>query len=198
LQAGEIQLTARRVEVGELASETVAAMRAMAEQREVALAVEPQTGRGPGLTLAARGDAEQIRRVLLNLLDNAITHSPPGATVKVTTRGQEDRVELEVADEGSGIAAADREHVFEAFFRGGDDASRSRDGAGLGLSIARAIVQAHGGEIWLARSDTGTRVCFSLPADPSAPPAAADAGVESEAAPAELSLRSPTSSGPAG
>jgi signal transduction histidine kinase len=187
LEAGEIVRSARRVEIGELASETVAAMRAAAERRGVTVRAEPEAGRGPGLALAARGDPEQIRRVLLNLLDNAIAHTPPGGSVAVVTASTDGLVEVEVADEGTGIAPEDREHVFEAFFRGGDDASRSRDGTGLGLSIARAIVHAHGGEIWLAPARAGTRVCFSIPAAPV------------EAAPArELSLRSQTSSAPAG
>jgi signal transduction histidine kinase len=187
LQAGEIQLSARRVEVGELVSETVAAMRVAADQRAVRLTAEPVTGQATGQALAARGDAEQIRRVLLNLLDNAITHTPDGGSVTVSTIRRGQFVEVEIADEGSGIAPKDREHVFEAFFRGGEDASRSRDGAGLGLSIARAIVHAHRGEIWLAPAETGTRVCFSLPAE-------AEQAVHSH----DLSLQSLTSSARAG
>ncbi len=185
LEAGEITLSARRVEVGELASETVAAMRAAAAQRGVVVHAEPLAGRAPGEALAARGDPEQIRRVLLNLLDNAIAHTPAGGSVAVSATGGDGMVEVEVADDGTGIADGEREQVFEAFFRGGDDASRSRDGAGLGLSIARAIVHAHGGQIWLGPADRGTRVCFSLPAD-------------SPAGSVGVSPRLPTSSVPAG
>jgi signal transduction histidine kinase len=65
-----------------------------------------------------------------------------------------------VVDEGDGIAAAERGRVFEAFYRG--DAARSGDGAGLGLAISRAIVEAHGGRIWLEPDDPGTRVRFTL------------------------------------
>jgi signal transduction histidine kinase len=73
-------------------------------------------------------------------------------------------IELEVEDGGAGIPAEERELIFDAFYRGGVDASRSTDGAGLGLAVARAIVDAHGGEIWLAAGEaTGTRVCFSVP-----------------------------------
>jgi two-component system sensor histidine kinase SenX3 len=185
LEAGEIVLSARRVEVGELASETVAAMGVQADERGVALSSQPPAGRALGESLAARGDPEQIRRVLLNLLDNAIAHTPPGGTVAVSVTTSDGWVEVQVADDGTGIADAEREHVFEAFYRAGDDASRSRGGAGLGLSIARAIVQAHGGRIWFAPAGRGTRVRFSLPADPSA-------GRE------KISPRLPTSSVPAG
>ena len=69
-----------------------------------------------------------------------------------------------MADTGRGIAEADREHVFEPFFRGGSEAARGTDGAGLGLAIARAIVETHGGRIWLPGSEEGTRIRFSLPA----------------------------------
>jgi signal transduction histidine kinase len=75
-----------------------------------------------------------------------------------------DRIEIEVADTGDGIAEPDRDQVFDAFYRGGADASRTNGGAGLGLAVSRAIVEAHGGQIWLPDSSAGTRVRFSLPA----------------------------------
>jgi signal transduction histidine kinase len=191
LQAGEIQLNIGRVELGELAYETTASMRTAAEERGVTVRAEPAAGRTPGENLAALGDREQLRRVLLNLLQNAISHTPPGGTAVVRVIGCDGHVEAEVADEGTGIAAGDQEHVFEAFFRGGRDAARTRDGAGLGMAIARAIVHAHGGQIWLGQADRGTRVRFSLPADRRRAPRGA------RAAP-ELNLRLPTSSGRAG
>jgi signal transduction histidine kinase len=173
-QTGEITLQRSPVEIGELVSETVAAMHAAAAQREVTLHAEPPTGHGPGTRLAARADPEQIRRVLLNLLDNAINHTPPGGEVMVRTTHTDTKVEVQVADEGIGIAREDREHVFEAFYRGGEHTSRSDNGTGLGLAIAHAIINAHHGEIWLAPAHTGTRVCFTLPAlaqlaEPTAP-----------------------------
>jgi signal transduction histidine kinase len=163
-QAGEINLETRPVEIGDLVSETVAAMQPAAHERGVALhAVAPATP-APGLTLAARADADQLRRVLMNLLDNAIRHTPGGGEVTVRARRRGRTVEVEVADTGTGIPAADRRHAFDAFFRGGEHTSRSDAGAGLGLAIAQAIIQAHEGEIWLAPSQRGTRVCFTLPA----------------------------------
>jgi signal transduction histidine kinase len=74
-----------------------------------------------------------------------------------------DAVEIEVADTGSGISADDRDRIFEPFFRGGEQAARPADGAGLGLAISRAIVEAHGGRIWLEDAPAGTRVRFSIP-----------------------------------
>jgi len=82
----------------------------------------------------------------------------------VRAESTDDGVEVEIADTGDGIAPAERERVFEPFFRGGAETARTRSGAGLGLAISRAIVEAHGGRIWLAESTTGTRVRFLLPA----------------------------------
>jgi signal transduction histidine kinase len=163
-QAEEISLARSPVEIGELVSETVTAMLCAAEQRGVTLHAEPPTGHAPGTRLTTRADPEQIQRVLLNLLENAIRHTPPGGDVTVSTTSTETKIEVEVADEGIGIAREDREHVFEAFYRGGEHAARSDNGAGLGLAIARAIINAHHGEIWLAPAQQGTRVCFTLPA----------------------------------
>jgi signal transduction histidine kinase len=163
-QAGEIVVDSQPVEIGELVSETVAAMHAAGEERRVKLEAEPLAGQGPGPALVARADPEKIRRVLFNLLDNAIRHTPAGGNVIAHTSRRDGKIEVEVADEGTGVADEDREHVFEAFYRGGEHVARSGDGSGLGLAIARAIVDAHGGEIWLAPAPRGTRVCFSLPA----------------------------------
>jgi signal transduction histidine kinase len=109
----------------------------------------------------ARGAPEQIQRVLFNLIQNAIRHTPADGSVTVRAVRALEGVQIEVADTGTGIAAPDRERVFEAFFQGG---ARSNGSAGLGLAISRAIVEAHGGRIWLEPSAAGTSVRFTLPA----------------------------------
>jgi signal transduction histidine kinase len=163
-QAGEIRLTRRPTEIGELTSETVGAMRTAAEERGVSLSVEPAAGRAPGQPLVAEADAAQVRRVIFNLLENAIRHSPAGGNVIACVARVDGAIEVQVLDEGPGIAASESERVFEPFYRGGEDSSRTSAGTGLGLAIARAIVEAHGGRIWLATSRAGARVHFSLPA----------------------------------
>ena len=101
--------------------------------------------------------------MLFNLIQNAIRHTPPDGSVVVRAEPGDGVVEIEVADDGEGIAASDRDRVFDAFVQGASRASRSDGSAGLGLAIARAIVEANGGRIWLEDARVGTRVRFSLP-----------------------------------
>jgi signal transduction histidine kinase len=155
IEAGEISWSIRQVELGPLIDETVAAMRAQADARGVRVAAELPAG---GLVAAA--DAEKVQRVLFNLIQNAIRHTPADGSVTVRARAHGSDVEVEVDDEGEGIAATDAGRVFDAFYRG--DASRGEEGAGLGLAIAKAIVEAHGGRIWLEPGAPGTRVLFTL------------------------------------
>jgi signal transduction histidine kinase len=157
IEAGDISWTMRRVELGDLIGDTVAAFRTSAEERGVRLSAEL-----PGGEVVAEADAEKVQRVLYNLIQNAIRHTPADGSVTVRATGGPGEVEVEVADSGEGIPAAQSERVFDAFYRG--DSARDGDGAGLGLAISRAIVEAHGGRIWLEDADPGTRVRFTLPA----------------------------------
>lgn len=155
IEAGEISWTMRRVELSELIEETVAAMRVQADARGVRVTAElPRAG------LVASADPEKVQRVLFNLIQNAIRHTPADGSVTVRARPRGKEVEVEVDDEGRGISDADAAYVFEAFYRG--DEARSEEGAGLGLAIAKAIVEAHGGRIWLEPGAPGGRVHFTL------------------------------------
>jgi signal transduction histidine kinase len=160
LEAGDIRWEMERVRLDQLVGETVGAMRVQADLKGVAVVSDVAA------TTPARANPEKVQRVLFNLIQNAIRHTPADGSVVVRAEDNGDGVEVEVADSGDGIAAAERERVFEPFYRGGPDAARTSDGAGLGLAISRAIVEAHGGRIWLPDSATGTRVRFSLPAVP--------------------------------
>jgi signal transduction histidine kinase len=158
LEAGDVRWSVELVRLHELLEETVDAMRPQAEAGGVAVHAEVADG------VAARANPEQLQRVLFNLIQNAIRHTPADGSVTVRAHPIGAGVHIEVADTGSGIARADRERVFEPFVQGADRAARSDGAAGLGLAIARAIVEAHGGRIWLADADHGTSVRFSLPA----------------------------------
>ena len=143
--------------LGELVGETVAAMRVQADAKGVAVVTEM-----PDALLPARANPEKLQRVLFNLIQNAIRHTPADGSVVVRAEPVAGRIEIEIADTGEGIAPDQRPHVFTAFYRGAN-ASRTGSGAGLGLAVSRAIVEAHGGRIWLVDATVGTRVRFSLP-----------------------------------
>jgi signal transduction histidine kinase len=155
IEAGDISWTMRQVELRDLIGDTVAAMREPAKRRGVTIAAELPPGE-----VIAQANAEKLQRVLFNLIQNAIRHTPADGSVTVRARSAGRGVEVEVADSGEGVLAGDSERVFEAFYRG--DAARGEDGAGLGLAISRAIVEAHGGKIWLEDGSPGTRVHFTL------------------------------------
>ena len=156
LEAGDLEWSIRQIELCELVKETVAAMGVEADAKGVLIAAELAY-----LPRPARGDPEKLQRVLFNLIRNAIHHTPPDGSVTVRAEDAGEWIEVEVADTGDGIAAEERDQVFEPFVRG--ETSRSHGGAGLGMAISRAIVEAHGGRIWLADSQVGTRVRFVIP-----------------------------------
>lgn len=120
--------------------------------------------------LAADGDPERVHQVVANLLENAVRHSPHGGSVHVRARRSADSVTIEVLDEGPGIAAGDVDRVFERFYRADSARAASDGGAGLGLAIARWIVDLHGGEIHPEpREPHGCRMVVTLPGAPSIP-----------------------------
>ena len=111
----------------------------------------------------ARFAPEKIERVLLNLLTNALRHTPTDGSVAVVVDRGDHEVCVRVEDTGEGVDEEGVERMFERFWRG--DRARSTPGAGLGLAIARGLVEAHGGRIWAERrSGGGTSVSFTLPA----------------------------------
>ncbi|HET8752395.1 MAG TPA: GAF domain-containing protein [Gaiellaceae bacterium] len=129
----------------------------------------------PDEPLAARADPEKLRQVCSILVDNALRYSPEGGTVTVGAARRQDTVEVSIADEGLGIPQADQEQIFRKFYRGSDAELRAgAGGTGLGLFIARGLVTAMGGRIWVSsREGEGSRFAFELPAAVAAPSATA-------------------------
>jgi heavy metal sensor kinase len=140
------------VDVSTLIEDVVDALRPLAETRNLTLECAAE----PGLT--ARGDSDGLIRVFLNLVENAIKFTEHGG-IKVSAGAREDAVVVDVVDTGVGIAADDLDAIFERFYRA--DRSRSTPGAGLGLSLARRIVESHGGSL-TARSLEGKGSTFTV------------------------------------
>jgi two-component system sensor histidine kinase KdpD len=115
-------------------------------------------------------DAVLVEQALVNLVENGLRHGGPSGPVRVAARREGDSVLVEVSDEGPGFPPEDAERLFDKFYR-----ARGGSGAGLGLSIARAIVTAHGGRIWAEpRSPRGASFRFTLPLGQEPPPPPAE------------------------
>jgi len=158
LDAGAIEAETKRARLAEVVQSALAACAAQASEK--GLLVEAQVdGAGDYMT------SPRLVRVLQNLLQNAIRHTPADGSVRMQARRHEDGIELIVEDTGEGIEPAALAHVFEPFWRG--DAARSGAGSGLGLALAKRIVEALGGQI-LVRSgpDRGARFEVLLPSSP--------------------------------
>jgi two-component system sensor histidine kinase KdpD len=155
IRAGALEPAREPAAVDELVQAVVARMRPQLAAVGVRLAIRADL---PEVFV----DPVQIDQVLTNLLENAALHSPAGGEVSISAAPFRDMVQVRVADRGPGIAAEERERVFEAFYRG--DAAPERPGSGLGLAIARAVVVAHGGKIWVEGAPGGGAVVvFELP-----------------------------------
>jgi two-component system, OmpR family, sensor histidine kinase KdpD len=105
-------------------------------------------------------DYTQIDQVVTNLLENAVVHTPPGTAVIARAQRDNGAVRVEIVDRGPGIPSSDRERLFRPFERGHTRAP----GTGLGLTIARGFVEAHGGHLWVEAAEPGSRFVFTLPA----------------------------------
>ncbi|MGQ0826314.1 MAG: sensor histidine kinase [Actinomycetota bacterium] len=161
-QAGVIELELERISLGDLVSDALAGATPVAAAKGVHL-VGQLDGSAPELTASA----PELLRVLRNILENAIRHTPADGTVVVEAGTARDGAFVSVLDSGGGIRSEDLPRVFDVAFRG--DPARRGDGAGLGLAIARSLVEAHNGAITVANDNGGARFTIVLPLHPVRP-----------------------------
>ena len=162
LESGRVPLDPVTVGVANLVEQVVAAVAPLASAREQRLsaAVEPDAGE-------LLGDQSQLERVLLNLATNAVKFTPNGGTVHLGAVGDDDGVRITVADTGMGIPAEEQAGLFTRFFRSSAARAAAVPGTGLGLVIARSIIEAHGGDIEIESTEgRGTTVTVALPRRP--------------------------------
>ena len=158
-EAGQLALDRAPVDPAALVRRTVAKFAPLAAQDDMSLSVVLASPL-PTVTV----DSDRIEQVLTNLLANALRHTPPQGAVTVRARADQRRLLISVTDTGPGIPPDDIPHLFDRFWRGDKSRTRDRGGAGLGLSIARQLVEAHGGTIWVAgQPGTGATFYIALP-----------------------------------
>jgi two-component system heavy metal sensor histidine kinase CusS len=157
------------VRLDRLAREMAEDLRVVATEHDQSLVLEPPT------PCRVMGNPEQLRRLLFNLLDNAIHFTPAGGTIAIEVECDKNQARLVVSDSGIGIAPEHLPRIFDRFYRGDSSRSRRTGGSGLGLSICKSIAEAHRGSIEIeSEPGKGTRVSLTLPA------AAIDPGRESK------------------
>ena len=162
LEAGGLQLEVTDVMIGDLMESLQRAFSVLAHKKNIDL----KCSMDPSTPPTIQGDPDRLRdQVLGNLLSNALKFTPENGRIQVRTWGEEEALELEVKDSGVGIAKDQIPYVFDKFYQIGQQA-RSK-GAGLGLAIAREVVEAHGGRIWVESTEgVGTTFRMSLPVEP--------------------------------
>ncbi len=158
-EAGELKMVIEPQDITELINQTAEATREQAKAKGISLSIDL-----PEKLPAVSIDSQRIAQVLGNLLENALAHTASGDSITVAAGRQDEWVEVSVSDTGKGIAEEELPNIFERFYRVDKSRSRATGGSGMGLTIARRLVEAHGGRI-TARSEPGkgSRFSFTLP-----------------------------------
>ncbi|MEV4132488.1 ATP-binding protein [Dactylosporangium sp. NPDC049742] len=159
IEAGQVKINAGPVHLRAVVSGALEALQAVRGQRDVHLDIDL-----PDPPVVVHGDRDQLERVVINLLDNALKFTPPGGSARLTADLDGAQVRLTIADTGIGIPPAELDQIFDRFFRSSRSQELQSQGTGLGLAITKSIVERHGGHIWAAPAlDQGTIVTCLLP-----------------------------------
>lgn len=141
-------------------AERVQLAQVSAEEHTIVLDIQTQDSR-------VVADKLRVGQVIGNILDNAVRFSPQGRQVMVVLKEQDGEYLVSITDQGIGVSPEYIDHIFERFYRVRNVASRQYSGIGLGLFVARAIVEAHGGRIWVSSNEgLGSTFSFTLPRAP--------------------------------
>jgi two-component system sensor histidine kinase BarA len=159
IEAGRMDLNVTPVSLLDMAEEVVESYRAVADEKSITIRIIPHHP-----IPRVKGDADKLNRILINLIHNAIKFTPVGGEIRIETQAQgHDSVEICVIDTGSGIPSHELDKIFDKFYRG-DSAPVEARGAGLGLAIAKNLVELHGGTIRVESAlGTGSRFSFTIP-----------------------------------
>ncbi len=160
LEAGKMPLQVESTSLHELVADVVATLEPLAQQGGIEVKVDIPDG-----IPAIKVDPDKMHRVLVNLLDNALRHTPTGGEVRIAARQSDGEVLVSVTDTGPGIAPADRERVFDKFVQLSKKPVRGHRGSGLGLAFCKLAVEAHGGRIWVEEGpEGGASFVMAIPA----------------------------------
>jgi len=158
-EAGELRLVYQAEDISKLVEQAVSPWQHQLAAKQISLSVNLPDNLPP-----VNIDWQRVNRVLQNLLENAVAHTHKGGSINVSATKQGDWVEVSVSDSGEGIPAEDLPHVFERFYRVDKSRARTTGGSGLGLTIAKRLVEAHGGQITAqSKLGEGSRFSFTVP-----------------------------------
>jgi len=157
IEMGKVELKKEAANLNQLVDEVIARLSFQADRQQLSIS------RNFAADLpSVPADKDRIRQVIANLVHNAIKFTPAGGRITITSRALEESVVLDVSDTGMGIPREDLPHVFERFYKG--DKARAGEGTGMGLAIAKHVIEAHGGNIWAESEEgKGSAFSFSLP-----------------------------------
>lgn len=165
IESGQLRLNLELTSVEKILGGVEPVARLLAQKKKLTLLVEVAEA-----TRRVRGDAGKLQQVLVNLVGNAVEHSVPGQRVWLSARWEEQQLVFAVRDEGPGLTPEEQARLFQAFARAGTRKTAGERSTGLGLAIARLIVEAHGGRIWVeSLPGQGATFLFTLPLQPSTP-----------------------------
>ena len=158
-ETGELKLVCQTEDIARLIKQTVAAVQAQAATKGLSVSIDL-----PDKLPPVNIDSHRIGQVLRNLLENAVTHTAKGGAISIAARQQDNWVEVSVADTGEGIPAEELPNIFERFYRVDKSRARATGSSGLGLTIAKRLVEAHGGKIEVqSEPGKGSRFSFTVP-----------------------------------